>query len=298
MSHWHEILKNKCFFDTVPCTQGLFCSSDSSFGLDFSGCFFVETIFEVSPATNLLLNDIFMVQVKCVVVGKMGLAAVKWRKRILVAVVIICGILIMKEIVQLSVSSDQVIQCDQPSSVKMEMEEVLIRTFSAINTLHLSSQFLCFDSLWAAHTANKPFSWKSVNEICILNEEISKIEEATMIRVFKREGVVLSYSSSTGEYDVRLHPNSQIRLKIFLFERDQESDQMKRVGWKHRLLPPDSCSVTQCFPSHLVEKPLPTTKFSGIRIPIPKEEIEIQKYHYPDDWWKSDRSPPECRTHV
>lgn len=227
----------------------------------------------------------------------MGLSAVKWRKRILAAVVIICGLLILKEIVQLSVPS-QSIKCDQSSSVKMEMEEVLIRTLSAINTLHLSSHFLCFDSLWAAHTSSKPFPWKFVNEICMLNEEVSKIEEATMIRVFKREGVVLSYSSSNGEYDVRLHPNSQTRLKLFLFEKDQDNDQMRRVGWKHRLLPPDSCSITQCFPSHLVEKPLPNTKFSGIRIPIPREEIEIQKYHYPDDWWKSDRSPPECRAHV
>lgn len=228
----------------------------------------------------------------------MGLSAVKWRKRILVAVVLICSILIIKEIVQLSVSNDHVITCDQPSSVKMEMEEVLIRALSAINTLHLTSHFLCFDSLWAAHTSNKPFPWKSINELCLLNEEISKIEEATMIRVFKREGVVLSYSSSSGEYDVRLHPNSQTRLRLFLFEKDQDIDQMRRVGWKHRLLPPDSCSITQCFPPHLVEKPLPSTKFSGIRIPIPREEIEIQKYHYPNDWWKSDRSPPPCRKSV
>lgn len=226
----------------------------------------------------------------------MGLSAVKWRKRILGAVVIVCSILIVKEIFQLTLSSNQVTICDHTSSVKMEMEEVLIRSLSAINTLHLSSHFLCFDSLWAAHTSNKPFPWRSTNEICMRNEEISNVEEATLIRVFKREGVVLSYSPSSGEYDVRLNPSGQIRLKIFLFEKDPESDQFRRVGWKNRILPPDSCSITQCFPSHLVDKqPLPTTKFSGIRFPIPREEIEIQKYHYPDDWWKPERAPLECR---
>ena len=227
----------------------------------------------------------------------MGLSVFKWRKKVLVAVVMICIILIMKEIVQLSMSPNQATICDQPSEVKNEMEEVLIRSLSAINTLHLASHFLCFDSLWAAHTSNKPFRWKTTNEICIKNEEISKLEEATIIRVFKREGVILSYSSSSGEYDVRLYSSGQTRLKLFLFEKDQENDQLRRVGWKHRLLPPDSCSITQCFPSHLVDAPLPTTKFSGVRIPIPREEIEIQKYHYPNDWWKSDRSPLECRSH-
>lgn len=28
------------------------------------------------------------------------------------------------------------------------------------------------------------------------------------------------------------------------------------------------------------------------------EEIEIQKYHYLDDWWKNDRSPLECRSSI
>lgn len=218
----------------------------------------------------------------------------RYRKRILVLVAVVCTILTIREIA--IASSRQVVVCDQPSSVRMEMEEVLIRSLSAINTLHLKSHFLCFDSLWAAHSRNKPFPWKSRNEICLQNEEVSKLEEATIIRVFKREGVVMSYSSSSGEYDVRLHSNGETRLKLFLFEKEEENDQLRRVGWKHRLLPPDSCSITQCFPSHLVDQPLPATKFSGIRIPIPREEIEIQKYHYPDDWWKPDRSPLECRS--
>lgn len=227
----------------------------------------------------------------------MGMSVMKRRRRILVAIIAVCTILILKEIVQLSIgSSSQETVCDQPSSVKSEMEEVLIRSLSAMKTLHLSSHFLCFDSLWAGHASKKPFPWKSMNEICLLNEEVSKVEEATMIRVFRREGVSLSYSSSSGEYDVRLATSEETRLKLYLFEMDPEGEELRRVGWKHRILPPNSCTITQCFPSHLVDKPLPTTEFSGLQIPIPREEIEIQKYHFPDDWWKNDRSPPECRS--
>ena len=39
--------------------------------------------------------------------------------------------------------------------------------------------------------------------------------------------------------------------------------------------------------------PLPTMLFAGVPMPVPQEGLEIQKYHYPYDWWKESR-PVGC----
>jgi hypothetical protein len=63
---------------------------------------------------------------------------------------------------------------------------------------------------------------------------------------------------------------------------------LRRVGWKRRMLPPDCEGMTslECFPPRLIAPPLPVKEFGGFVFPVPREGIEIQKYHYPDNWWK------------
>jgi len=63
---------------------------------------------------------------------------------------------------------------------------------------------------------------------------------------------------------------------------------LRRVGWKRRMLPPDCEGMTslECFPPRLIAPPLPLREFGGFVFPVPREGIEIQKYHYPDNWWK------------
>lgn len=192
-------------------------------------------------------------------------------------------------------ASDPVI-CDESASAKEQMKDVFVRSVAVLQTLNLQ-HFLCYDSLWAALSSRKnAFDWKSFNELCLLNEDVSKVEEAAVIRAFRREGLKLSYFTSTGEYDIKVEDddNQVTRLKIFLFERDLVTDNMRRVGWKHRILPPDSCSLIHCFPPHLLDSPLPKAQFYGIEVSVPKEGMEIQKYHYPDNWWRSSREPYEC----
>lgn len=40
------------------------------------------------------------------------------------------------------------------------------------------------------------------------------------------------------------------------------------------------------FPAQLLEKPLPRVQFGFFKMPIPRGGIEIQRYLYPDNWWK------------
>lgn len=63
---------------------------------------------------------------------------------------------------------------------------------------------------------------------------------------------------------------------------------LHRVGWKRRLLPPD-CDYSptlDCFPARLALAPLPLKLFGTRAVPVPREEFEILKYHFPDNWWK------------
>uniref|UniRef100_A0A6V7JGT6 Uncharacterized protein n=1 Tax=Bracon brevicornis TaxID=1563983 RepID=A0A6V7JGT6_9HYME len=70
---------------------------------------------------------------------------------------------------------------------------------------------------------------------------------------------------------------------------------IRRVGWTRRVLPPD-CELSpslQCFPPQLVIPPLPAKQFGGHFMPVPREGIELQKYHYPKDWWL-EMKPTDC----
>lgn len=208
------------------------------------------------------------------------------------ALIILVVILNSSSLFSSSDKSDTI--CDQDASVKREMADVFDRSIGSLRSLQLHP-FLCYDSLWSAlNSDHMSFTWKSYNEICLRNEDVSQIEEATVIRAFQRQGLKLVYFSSTGEYEVTESPNGSVRLKIILFEKDAVTKNMRRVGWKHRLVPPDSCALIHCFPTHLLDDPLPRKMYYKLSIPVPRDGIEIQKYHYPDDWWKSVRDPKDC----
>lgn len=89
------------------------------------------------------------------------------------------------------------------------------------------------------------------------------------------------------------------RVRLVVFADDKEIEETfepmhHRIGWKRRLLPPD-CRLSpslDCFPSRLAEPPLPLRLFGDVQLPAPREDIEILKYHFPNDWWKEDRKPP------
>nr|CAD7597445.1 unnamed protein product [Timema genevievae] len=65
-----------------------------------------------------------------------------------------------------------------------------------------------------------------------------------------------------------------------------EINMLRRVGWKRRMLPPNCEEMTslECFPPRLIARPLPLKEFGGYILPVPREGIEIQKYHYQQSW--------------
>ncbi|RWS27890.1 uncharacterized protein B4U80_01336 [Leptotrombidium deliense] len=167
----------------------------------------------------------------------------------------------------------------------MKLCESVYRSKEALDSLRFS-YFLCYNSLWGALKRKEVFPWFSFVEWCVLNEEISNYDEAFIFRTFKREGLNIQYTSSDGTYTVTTFNETQPSLKLIIFEENPQTNQYRRVGWKNRLIPPDSCTLIHCFPPRLIEKPLETVNFMDSEIPVPREEIEILKYLFPDDWWK------------
>jgi hypothetical protein len=82
-----------------------------------------------------------------------------------------------------------------------------------------------------------------------------------------------------------------VQLVVFAVDKKIEKNgesMYHRVGWKRRLLPPDCeySKTLECFPQRLVLAPLPLKLFGTRAVPVPREEFELLKYHFPDNWWK------------
>lgn len=110
------------------------------------------------------------------------------------------------------------------------------------------------------------------------------------MKMFEKNDLKITYQSFEGIYlveDSGTLTDSPI-IEIYLFGHDRQQNMFKRVGWKHRLLPQD-CDYTKsldCFPANLIQTPLPKKLLGNHFYSVPMGGVEIQKYHYADNWWK------------
>lgn len=90
-------------------------------------------------------------------------------------------------------------------------------------------------------------------------------------------------------------PHILFRLPVLLFRVFQQKV-YRRIGWRRRFLPPhcDWSPSLQCFPVNLVDdSPLPRKRLGHYSYPVPMGHIELQKYHYTDNWW-TEVKPKNC----
>ena len=181
------------------------------------------------------------------------------------------------------------------------------RVHRALNILQVT-HFLCHDSLWASLYQEGPRSWDRTLDLCLIGEDLTGQDEGFVARFFKTQDLILEYDMMEGLYTVRLQPKIKfpgipsagelpdVLARLILFQSRSNSMMVMRKSGVKRALLPDDCDNTllECFPIHLVQKPLSSIKFGNNELPAPKEGIEIQKYHYPDDWWLQRKIPPVC----
>lgn len=178
--------------------------------------------------------------------------------------------------------------CELPASYQTNLLNVSYRVHDVLDILRLT-HCLCYGALWGQIRQSTTLPWESDVEFCVINKELAAFDENFIIQVFKKHKMTFVYDSAEGMYLITDEDSQKgAKIKLVVFEEDPKLDVMRRVGWKRRVLPPnceDSKSL-DCFPVHLLRKPLPMKSFGWKKLPVPWEGLEILKYHYPDTWWK------------
>lgn len=154
--------------------------------------------------------------------------------------------------------------------------------------------FLCLGGLWGQVRIGRALPWARKVELCMVD---TLRDDVLITKAFREVGLSATYLHAAGVYRIQEHEVGEDapKVEIVVFEEDAVTQMLRRVGWTRRVLPPD-CEFSpslQCFPPQLVIPPLPAKQFGGRLIPVPREGIELQKYHYPNDWWLEVK-PTDC----
>jgi hypothetical protein len=179
------------------------------------------------------------------------------------------------------------------------------RVHRALQILEVQ-HFICYESLWASLYNEGPRTWEHTVEMCVIGDALTQQDEGFIARFFRTQDLVLNYDMLEGVYEVKLMetvsfpglPDAvgrDVSARLVLFQQ-RSGSMMRKAGLKRALLP-DDCEnqLLECFPSLLALPPLSEIKFGPNKyFPAPREGIEIQKYHYPDDWWLQRKIPSAC----
>ena len=138
---------------------------------------------------------------------------------------------------------------------------------------------LCYGSLWGALREKDMLPYDPDVEFCVYNEDLGKVDEQYFYRIFRKEGVGISYGAYDGVYSLTY---GKATGELVLFELSDDFIYLQRVGASRLLQEEDR----ERFPSKMMAPPLPKLKFNKLDLPVPVGGIDIQKYFYPEDWWK------------
>ena len=168
--------------------------------------------------------------------------------------------------------------CSYPEEQRKDIME-LASIVHQVLTKEVISHTLCYGSLWGALRGKSMLPYDPDLDFCVYNEDLGKVDEQYFYRIFRKEGVGISYSAYDGVYTVSY---GRATGELVLFELSDDFVFLQRVG-AARLLQEEN---RERFPSKFMAPPLPKLEFGPHNIPVPAGGIEIQKYFYPEDWWK------------
>nr|XP_029711981.1 uncharacterized protein LOC109622844 [Aedes albopictus] len=181
--------------------------------------------------------------------------------------------------------------CNVSEAYRNELEQ-LFHSVHEILARQGVTHILCYGTLWGQIRMTKMLPWRKKAEFCVFNEELMAREEASFLRAFYSNNLKIYYIHSEGLYRIFAEsPDVGPYVELIVFQRDDAQSMYKRVGWKRRLLPPhcDWTPSLDCFPIHLLEASLPRRKLGRYFYSVPMGGIELQKYHYTQNWWKDIR---------
>ena len=144
-------------------------------------------------------------------------------------------------------------------------------------------------SLWGALRYKAPLPWDTDLDLGVSRKDLQHLPRAKLKEALASKGMTTHYSSWGGFYRVTY---GNARADLMVFDAFANNGYMERVGVESYLFFINYKKM-HAFPAELIKKPLPTMLFAGISMPVPRGGLEIQKYHYPYDWWKESR-PVGC----
>ncbi|CAF1012434.1 unnamed protein product [Brachionus calyciflorus] len=169
--------------------------------------------------------------------------------------------------------------CDHDEYTQKLFEELTEKMSQMLDKLEIT-YFLCYGSLWGALKFQKTLPWDRNIDMCVIYHQLAAIDETKLYQAFKQADLNYYYNSRRGKYVVSY---KTVSAEITVFEKI--GTHVERIGWEKRIFPHLYLKY-QNFPYQLVDRELTRIKFNNLNVPVPHQEYEIQKYFYPDNWWK------------
>jgi phosphorylcholine metabolism protein LicD len=179
------------------------------------------------------------------------------------------------------------VSCDHDPMTLRLYEELTERLVAFFTELELT-YFLCYGSLWGALKFKRTLPWDRNIDMCAVYQQFMRIDEHKIKEAFMKCELRYHYNHRRGKYVVKY---KTVSAEITLFEKID--DHMERVGWEKRLFPQYYLNY-QNFPTQLIENEMPKLLFNTFEVRAPHLEYELQKYLYPENWWKEVK-PRGCK---
>jgi len=177
-------------------------------------------------------------------------------------------------------------RCQVPVDELEDMRTIGRQTKDILDK-HNMTYVLGFGSLWGALRTGDILPWDiDIDLFVILDRNLDIMGTIEfLIRDMKEQGMDVYYRDWGGiiqGYSPVYH--SQIDLS-FWCDYYGSGTMHRCSGWEPYIFWANHRSK-YIFPARLVKTPLPTMNFINRTWTVPREGIELQKTHYPKDWWK------------
>ncbi len=177
--------------------------------------------------------------------------------------------------------------CNFTLDVEQEIIEMADKIQQILERNHVT-YFLCRGSLWGLLRLEKLQPWDKDLDVCVLLGEWNVVDAGYICRQFRWEQLGLVYNGRQGVYEIRY---GQAKANLIFYDWvDDTREWLQRTGWENWIF---QKWRNRKIPAKLVKTPLPYVKFYHLKIPVPHSGIELQKYLYPNDWWREIK-PPGC----
>ncbi|XP_078379427.1 uncharacterized protein LOC144662488 [Oculina patagonica] len=153
--------------------------------------------------------------------------------------------------------------------------------------------WLMYGSVFGAIRAQGPLPWDDDVDVGFNSSgTFASTKFVDFVSAFESKGLKVYHARWFTSNMMKVYSDDMPLIKVDLTAMYNYNGWMKRGGLETWIVP-FHYNRRHTFPAELAEKPLPLVRFGYSEMPVPRGGIEIQKYLYPDDWWKEVK-PVSC----